>query len=101
MNLTEISVRRPVTGVMIFLALTILGLFTFSRLKLDMLPELDFPIVAIITQYPGAGPGSIEQLVTRPIEDAMSSVQNVEKVNSTSNQGNSLIMVEFSWGTDM
>lgn len=101
MNVTVLSVRRPVTGVMVFLALTILGLFTFSRLKLDMLPELDFPIVAIIAQYPGAGPDSIEQLVTRPIEDAMSSVQNVEDVNSTSNQGSSVILVKFAWGTNM
>ena len=74
MNLTELSVRRPVTGVMVFLCLTILGVFTFSRLKLDMLPDIEFPLVAIITEYPGAGPDSIEQLVTRPIEAAMASV---------------------------
>ncbi|WP_257447269.1 efflux RND transporter permease subunit [Archangium lipolyticum] len=101
MNLTELSVRRPVTGVMVFLCLTILGLFTFSRLKLDMLPNIEFPLVAIITQYPGAGPDSMEQLVTRPIEEAMASVENVEDINSTSNQGNSIVMVKFAWGTDM
>lgn len=101
MNLTELSVRRPVTGVMVFLALTVLGMFTFSRLKLDMLPDIEFPIVAIITQYPGAGPEAIERLVTRPLEDALSSVQNVEEVNSTSNQGTSIVMVKFAWGSDM
>lgn len=101
MNITEISVRRPVTGVMVFLALTILGLFTFSRLKLDMLPDIEFPIVAIISQYPGADPESVEQLVTRPIEDAMSSVEGVKNVTSTSNQGTSIVMVEFTWGSNM
>ncbi len=101
MNFTELSVRRPVTGVMVFLCLTILGVFTFSRLKLDMLPDIEFPIVAIITQYPGAGPDSVEQLVTRPIEEAMSSVENVEDVNSTSHQGTSIVMVKFAWGTEM
>lgn len=101
MSITELSVRRPVTGVMVFLSLTILGLFTFSRLKLDMLPTLEFPIVAVITQYPGAGPEAVEQLVSRPIEDALGSVQGVEKITSTSNQGTSIVMVEFSWGSDM
>lgn len=101
MNLTELSVRRPVTGVMVFLALTILGVFTFSRLKLDMLPNIEFPIVAVLTTYNGAGPDAIEQLVTRPIEEAMSSVQSVEDVTSTSSQNTSVVMVKFAWGTDM
>ncbi len=101
MRITELSVRRPVTGVMVFLCLTLLGLFTFSRLKLDMLPDIEFPIVAVIATYPGAGPDAVEQLVTRPLEEAMSSVQNVEKINSTSNQGSSILLVEFAWGSDM
>jgi len=101
MKITELSVRRPVTGVMVFLVLTILGVFTFSRLKLDMLPDIEFPIVAVITQYQGASPASIEQLVTRPIEEAMASVENVEEINSTSNQGTSLVMIKFAWGSDM
>ncbi|MHB8878213.1 MAG: efflux RND transporter permease subunit, partial [Myxococcaceae bacterium] len=101
MSLASLSVKRPVTGVMVFLALTVLGVFTFMRLKLDMFPDIEFPIVAIISQYPGAGPESVEQLVTRPIEGAMASVQNVEDVNSTSNQGVSLVLVKFVWGTDM
>ena len=101
MTLTELSVRRPVTGVMVFLCLTILGVFTFTRLKLDMLPKIEFPIVAVITEYRGAGPEAVEQLVTRPIEAAMASVQGVENVNSTSAQGNSLVLVKFAWGSDM
>src|SRR5690606_41850086 len=101
MNLPELSVRRPVTGIMFFICLTILGLFTFNRLKLDLLPDLQFPMVAILTSYEGAGPEAIEQLITRPIEGAMASVENVEEVTSTSSQGNSIVMVEFAWGTDM
>ena len=101
MNLTELTVKRPVSGVMFFLCLTILGLFTYGRLKLDMLPTIEFPGVVIISTYEGAGPDAVEQLVTRPIEGAMASVQNVEKVNSTSSQGTSIVMIEFDWGTDM
>jgi len=101
MKITELSVRRPVTGVMVFLSLTLLGVFTFSRLKLDMLPNIEFPIVAVIATYSGAGPDAVEQLVTRPLEDAMSSVQNVEEINSTSTIGASFLLIKFEWGTDM
>ncbi len=101
MSATSLSVRRPITGIMLFIAVAMLGLFTFSRLKLDMMPDIEFPIVAVITNYPGASPESIEELVTRPIEEAMASVQGVDDVNSTSNQGASLVMVKFAWGTDM
>jgi hydrophobic/amphiphilic exporter-1 (mainly G- bacteria), HAE1 family len=101
MKITELSVRRPVTGVMVFIALSVLGVVTFSRLQLDLLPNIEFPMVAVITSYPGTGPESLERLVTRPIEEAISSVQNVENINSTSAQDTSLIMVQFQWGTDM
>ncbi|HEY3444835.1 MAG TPA: efflux RND transporter permease subunit [Myxococcales bacterium] len=101
MNWTELSVRRPITGVMVFLGLAILGLFNLSRLKLDMLPNLEFPLVAVFAQYPGASPESVEQLVTRPIEDAMASVQRVEDINSTSFDSVSMTLIKFAWGTDM
>src|SRR5690606_7536370 len=87
--------------IMFFICLTILGLFTFNRLKLDLLPDLQFPMVAILTSYEGARPEAIEQLITRPIEGAMAPVEHVEAATSTSSQGNSIVMVEFAWGTDM
>lgn len=101
MNVSEVSVRRPITGIMIFLALTLLGVYAFTQLKLDMLPDIEFPMVAVITTYTGAGPEEVEQLVTRPIEEAMSSVESVEDVNSQSKDGVSLVLVKFAWGTDM
>ncbi|MDR0965451.1 MAG: efflux RND transporter permease subunit [Myxococcales bacterium] len=101
MSITSISVKRPVTGIMIFLALTILGLFTFSRLKLDQMPDIEFPIIAVITSYVGADPEAIEQLVTKPIEEAMASVENVDKITSQSREHVSLVIVQFNWGTEM
>ncbi len=101
MHISELSVRRPITGIMLFASLALLGVYSFTQLKLDMFPNIEFPIVAVITTYDGAGPESIEQLVTRPIEQAMSSVENVVQVNSTSKQGVSLVTVKFAWGTDM
>jgi len=101
MHVAEMSVKRPITGIMIFLSLTILGFYSYTQLKLDMFPTMAFPVVAVITTYDGAGPESIEQLVTRPVEEAMSSVENVVEVTSQSRQGVSMVMVSFSWGTDM
>jgi HAE1 family hydrophobic/amphiphilic exporter-1 len=77
------------------------GLFSLSRLRIDLWPKLDFPVIAIITQYSGVGPFDIETVVTRPIEETVASVQNVKTVSSTSRQGLSLLMLEFEWGTDM
>lgn len=100
-GVSALWVRRPVTGVIVFCALALVGVFSLLRLKLDLMPELELPIVAIVTTYQGAGPEEVEQLVTRPIERAMASVQGVEELNSTSKQGTSLVMVKFAWGSAM
>ncbi|MBN1996464.1 efflux RND transporter permease subunit [candidate division KSB1 bacterium] len=101
MKLTETAVRRGVTSVMIYLIAIGFGLFSLARLRLDLYPKLEFPIMAVISQYTGVGPYDIETVVTRPIEEVIASVENVEKVTSTSQQGLSLVMLEFDWGTDM
>lgn len=101
MSITSLSVRRPITGIMIFVALTILGIFTFSRLKLDQYPDIEFPVIAVITSYVGADPEAIEQLVTKPIEEAMASVENVDEITSSSLEHASLVIIKFNWGVDM
>ncbi|GAB4373426.1 MAG: efflux RND transporter permease subunit [Calditrichia bacterium] len=101
MRLSQIAIKRGVTFFMIYLIAVGFGLFSLSRLKVDLYPQLEFPVLAIITQYTGVGPYDIETVITRPIEEAVSSVENVKKVTSTSAQGLSLVMLEFEWGTDM
>ncbi|MBN1894084.1 efflux RND transporter permease subunit [bacterium] len=101
MNLTQLSVRRGVTAFMIFLMAAGFGLFSLIRLKLDLYPNLEFPMIAVISTYTGVGPYDIETVVTRPIEETISSVENVKQVTSTSQQGLSAVMLEFEWGTDM
>jgi len=86
---------------MIYIIAVGFGLFSLGRLRIDLWPKLDFPVIAIITQYTGVGPFDIETVVTRPIEETVASVQNVKTVSSTSRQGLSLLMLEFAWGTDM
>ncbi|OGB98343.1 hypothetical protein A2V82_13650 [candidate division KSB1 bacterium RBG_16_48_16] len=101
MNYIQTAIKRGVTFLMIYLIAVGFGLFSLSQLKIDLYPKLEFPVIAVISQYTGVGPFDIETVVTRPIEETLSSVQNVKKVNSTSMQGLSLVLLEFDWGTDM
>ena len=101
MKITEGSIKRAVTTLMIYLIAIGFGLFSLARLKLDLYPKLEFPMIAVISQYTGVGPEDMETVVTRPIEKALASVKNVKKLTSTSAQGVSLVMLEFDWGTDM
>jgi HAE1 family hydrophobic/amphiphilic exporter-1 len=101
MNYIQTAIKRGVTFLMIYLIAVGFGLFSLSQLKIDLYPKLEFPVIAVISQYTGVGPFDIETVVTRPIEETISSVQNVKKVSSTSRQGLSLVLLEFDWGTDM
>lgn len=101
MKLSELSIRRGVTTAMIYLIAVGFGLFSLARLSVDLYPKMEFPMLAIITQYTGVGPNDLETVVTRPLEETTASVENVKTINSTSQQGLSLVMLEFEWGTDM
>jgi len=101
MKIIQTSIRRGITVFMIYLIAVGFGLFSLARLKVDLYPKLDFPLLAVITQYTGVGPFDIETVITRPVEEAVASVENVKKVSSTSAQGLSLVTLEFAWGTDM
>ncbi len=101
MSLASASVKRGVTFGMLFLVVAGFGLFSLARLRIDLYPDVDFPLVLVATEYEGAGPREIEDLVTRPIEGAVASVDGVKKVSSTSKQGVSVVMVEFNWGADL
>lgn len=101
MILSKFSLRRQITLIMIYAIVIGFSFFSFSQLKLDFFPEIQFPIAGIITNYSGLGPEDIENLVTRPLEEAVSSVKGIETVNSQSFKGASIITLEFTYGTDM
>lgn len=101
MKITETAVRRGVTFAMIYLIAVGFGLFSLMRLKLDLYPKMEFPMIALISQYTGVGPFDMETVVTRPIEETVASVENVKKITSQSAQGLSLVTLEFEWGSDM
>ncbi len=101
MLITKTAIKRGVTFMMIYLIAVGFGLFSLGRLRIDLWPKLNFPVIAVITQYTGVGPFDIENVITRPIEETVASVQNVKTVSSTTRQGLSIVTLEFSWGTDM
>lgn len=101
MNIVDIAVKRPVTVWMFTFAIILFGMVSLSRLALNLLPELSYPTLTIRTDYTGAAPAEIEQLVSKPIEESIGVVKGVRTVTSTSKAGQSDVLLEFEWGTDM
>ncbi|MCG0276638.1 MAG: efflux RND transporter permease subunit [Thermosediminibacteraceae bacterium] len=101
MSLAKFSIKRPVTMIMIVIIVLVLGAVSLERLGTDLLPDISFPTLMVITQYEGAGPEEVENLVTKPLEQVLSTVSNVKSIRSTSLEGVSNITVEFNWGTNM
>ena len=92
---TQVSLRNPVFATMVMLALVVLGLFSFQRLKIDQFPNIDLPVVVVTTEYPGASPEIIESEVSKKIEEAVNSVAGISALTSRSYEGLSVVIVEF------
>ncbi|MFW6192482.1 MAG: efflux RND transporter permease subunit [Gemmatimonadota bacterium] len=101
MSLPDLSIRRPVATAMLFVAVAVLGVVSFARLPVALLPDVAFPTLAVSTTFPDAGPTEVERFVTEPIESQLSRVPGVREVTSRSRQGQSLVRLRFAWGTDM
>ncbi|MGE5717211.1 MAG: efflux RND transporter permease subunit, partial [Acidobacteriota bacterium] len=95
MFLSNLSIKRPVFATVLILALLTLGLFSYRRLAVDMFPDIEFPVVSITTELPGASPESVEREVTRRIEEAVNPIPGVKHVSSVSREGLSSVIVEF------
>ncbi|MDR1520569.1 MAG: efflux RND transporter permease subunit [Planctomycetota bacterium] len=101
MNLPRFAIHRPIFTVMVTLIVVIIGGISLTRLPLDLFPDIANPVVSIRTEYENAGPEVVEELVTRPIEEAVASVPGAEEVTSNSSEGNSNVVVRFSWGVNL
>ncbi|RJE47632.1 MULTISPECIES: efflux RND transporter permease subunit [unclassified Dehalobacter] len=101
MRISETSVKRPVTVLMLVFIVIILGFVSFTRIPLDLMPEMELPYAIVSTSYNGAGPQEIETLITQPIEQAVSTAQNVKNISSITSEGSSLVILEFNYGVDM
>jgi HAE1 family hydrophobic/amphiphilic exporter-1 len=100
MTLTELAIKRPPLVIVVFASLGLLGVFSYLQLKYELLPNMMPPYVTIVTVYPGAAPQEVETSVTKPIEDAVASVDRVKKVNSYSYENYSVVEMEFLFTAD-
>ncbi len=101
MSLATLSVRRPVAVGMLVVAVAIFGAVSFSRLPVNLLPDISYPTLTIETRYAGAAPAEVESLVTRPIEEAVGIISGVQRLTSRSRSGLSQVTLEFAWKTNM
>src|SRR5690348_2041769 len=101
MSLPELATRRRVTIGMVTLTFVLFGLIGLSDLKVNLLPDLSYPTLTVRTDDAGAAPAEIENLITEPVEEAVGVVKNVKRVHSISRTGESDVILEFAWGTDM
>lgn len=101
MKLAKIAIDRPVTTFMFYIAIVLLGFISLRQLSVDLLPDISYPRLSVVTQYPGVAPEEIETLITAPLEAAVSRIPGMRRVESVSKEGVSYLSLEFGWGTDM
>ncbi len=101
MSIPRFAIHRPVTMFMISAVITLLGLISLTRLPVDLMPEFEQPTLTVRTGYAGVGPLEMEELITRPMEQAVSAVPGLTRVESSSSEGNSQVRLNFDWGSDL
>lgn len=101
MRIAALSVKRPIGTSILCLAVAVFGWVSLNELALDLLPSVDMPRISITTSYPGVAPEEMETLVTRPIEQAVSTIEGVDELRATSMEGQSSVELQFEWGKDL
>ncbi|MGL4394471.1 MAG: efflux RND transporter permease subunit [Brevinema sp.] len=101
MSIIETSVKKPIAMSMLLMIVMFVGMYASFNLPVDFLPDIDNPVISVSTDYTGAGPEEVEVSVTRPLEDALSTVEDLDEITSTSMEGNSTIRLNFKWGINL
>jgi HAE1 family hydrophobic/amphiphilic exporter-1 len=101
MNLAELSLKRPVTTIMFFVSLVVVGALAAFRLPLEYFPAIDVPFLFVNIPYTGSTPSEVERTITRPVEDALAALPGIQKMNSSSRADGSQIFLEFKWGENV
>ena len=97
---TRVSLKNPVFATMVMLALVVLGLFSLQRLQVDQFPNIDFPVVVVTADYPGASPEVVESEVSKKIEEGVNSIAGIKNLTSRSYEGQSVVVLEFDLAID-
>ncbi len=101
MSIPRIAIERPVTMFMASAVIVLLGAISLVRLPVDLMPDITYPSITVRVGYAGVGPEEIEQIIVRPIEQAVAAVPGVEQINSTASEGSGSVRLNFAWGTDL
>src|SRR5215208_6451758 len=101
MSIPRLAIERPVTMFMLSGVIILIGGVSLMRLPVDLMPDISYPSITVRVAYAGVGPLEIEELITRPIEQAMSAVAGLERLESTSSEGSGRVTLNFAWGTDL
>ena len=101
MKLSEIGVKRPVTAIMVFFAILILGYISYTMIPVDMMPEIESPTVSVFTTWDGASPEDMETKVTRLMESVLGGVTDLDEITSQTREGRSRVSCKFRWGTEL
>jgi HAE1 family hydrophobic/amphiphilic exporter-1 len=101
MSIPRLAIARPVTMFMLSFVVMLLGGISLTRLPVDLMPDISFPSITVRVNYTGVGPLEMEELITRPIEQAVSAVAGLDQINSTSSEGSSVVRLNFTWGTEL
>ncbi len=101
MSLSKLAAHRPVGTAMLYLCVAVLGIVASQKLAVDLMPEVDMPRVSVTTTYTGVAPEEIESLITRPIEQTLSTIEGIDELTSTSSEGISRVQANFDWGKDL
>ncbi len=101
MSIYKNAVNKPTTTVMVFMAVIVMGIYSLMYIPIDLFPEMDPPFISVMTTYPGANASDIETNITRPMEDAFNTVDNLKEISSVSSDNFSVISLEFDWSADL
>lgn len=101
MNLSHISVKRPVTTIMVLLMVVLIGVVSLVGIPMDLFPDIELPVAIVMTTYPNASPEEVENMITEPLESQLAAVEDLDTLYSMSTAGSSVVLVKFSMGTDM
>jgi HAE1 family hydrophobic/amphiphilic exporter-1 len=101
MSIYSTSVKRPVTTILIFVALIVMGIYSLVQLPIDLYPEMELPYVVVYTTYSGASASDIEANVTKPLENSLNSIRNLKEMTSTSSDAISVLFLQFEYGTNL
>ena len=101
MSIPDFAIRRSVTIYIACAIVILLGAISFQRLPIDLMPDIEFPRITVMTRYEGVAPGEMETLITRRVEETLGGAPGVQEVSSSSTEGQSRVMVSFDWGTDL